>query len=590
MAVRLSDEFLENLRDKNDVETVISRYVELKRRGRNLVGLCPFHNEKTPSFTVYPETASYYCFGCRSGGDVVTFIRNIENLDYIEAVKLLAEQSGIPLPTDNFDDTIHNKRRTTYEANRVAAKFFHETLFSPKGEKQLKYLIGRGLTKAQITHFGLGAAPDDWHELCNYLTSKGFSRDDLVRADLVKLSEKNGKKNYYDNFRNKVIFPVIDLRGNVVAFGGRVLDDSKPKYINTGDTPVYKKGKELFGLNFAKNGNNGKIILCEGYMDVIALHGAGFTNAVAGLGTALTPEQVTVISRYADEIYLCYDSDGPGQMALKSAIELFSKTGMKIKIIIFDGGKDPDDIIKAKGAEFFKKLIDAALNPIEYYIFKAREKYNLETPDGKNNFLKECSKILAGAEAIERDIYSSKLAEEMNTEKNAILTTVNSVVNSKNRGQKREEFKTAQKTEREILKTIDPEKAKNVRASKAEDIIIITLLNNPSFYEKLKNILTDELFVTDINKKILSLVVNRIKEGKSTELSFLSPLLTSDELNILAGFFANSKLVSNTVDECVDCINVLKEEKEKREKIKPSQMSDEEFLNLFSSLKKREEQ
>ncbi len=590
MAVRLSDEFLETIRERNDIESVISRYVELKRRGRNLVGLCPFHGEKTASFTVYPETASYYCFGCRNGGDVITFIRNIENLDYIEAVKFLADQSGIPLPTDNFDDTTHNKRRTTYDANRAAAKFFNETLFSPKGEKQLQYLMKRGLTKAQITHFGLGAAPDDWHELCNYLVSKGFNRDDLVRADLIKLSEKNGRKNYYDNFRNKVIFPVIDLRGNVVAFGGRVMDNSKPKYINTGDTPVYKKGKELFALNFAKNGNNGKLILCEGYMDVIALHKAGFTNAIAGLGTALTPDQVTVISRYADEIYLCYDSDEAGQMALRSALSLFSKTGMKAKIIILNGGKDPDEIIREKGADFFRKLIDAALNPIEYHILKTREKYDLSTADGKRSFLNDCTKILSSVPPIERDIYSAKLAEEMNMEKSSILTTVNDSVNKRNNGQKRGEFKAAQKEEREILKAIDPEKAKNVRASKAEDVIIISLLNNPSFYEKLKGDLSEELFITEINKKILSLIIGRIANGQSTEISFLAPSLTADELSVVAGFFANSKIVSNTINECVDCINVLKDEKNNREKVKPADMSNQQFLDFFSSLKKKEDE
>ena len=595
MAVRLSDDFLEQIRDRNDIESVISNYVELKRRGRNLTGLCPFHNEKTPSFTVYPETSSYYCFGCHVGGDVITFIRNIENLDYIDAVKFLADRSGIKMPDEKFDDTVHEKRKLTYEANRAAAKFFHNNLFSESCKPQLQYFIDRGLSKSDITRFGLGAAPDDWHALTNYLVSQGFNRDDLVRADLIKLSEKNGRKNYYDNFRNKVIFPVIDLRGNVVAFGGRVLDNSKPKYINTGDTPVYKKGRELFALNLAKNGNNGKLILCEGYMDVIALHKYGFTNAIAGLGTALTPEQVTLISRYAEEVYLCYDSDEAGQKAIRAALSLFSKTGVKIKVIILptgkDEAKDPDEILRRRGGQDkFQSLIDSALNAIEYYLYITKQKYNLNTADGRQNYLNEASKLLSRVGAIERDVYASKLAEELNVDKNSILTTVNYNSNKENRAVKREAFKTAQKEERDVQRAFDPERAKNLRAAKAEDIILVSLLNNSAFYNKLKGDLTEELFITPLNKKILSLITERLNEGLSTEISLLAPHLTSDEMNVVARLFADTSLVSNTIDECVDCINVLKSEKSKQKKEAPSRMGDKEFLDFFANLKKSEDE
>ena len=591
MAVRLSDDFLEQIRDRNDVESVISNYVELKRRGRNLTGLCPFHNEKTPSFTVYPETSSYYCFGCHVGGDVITFIRNIENLDYIDAVKFLADRSGIRMPDENFDDTVHEKRKLTYEANRAAAKFFHETLLSEKGKKQLEYFLKRGLTRSEITRFGLGAAPDDWHELTNYLVSQGFKKDDLVRADLIKLSEKNGNKNYYDNFRNRAIFPVIDLRGNVVAFGGRVLDDSKPKYINTGDTPVYKKGRELFALNIAKNGNNGRLILCEGYMDVIALHKYGFKNAIAGLGTALTPEQVTLISRYAEEVYLCYDSDEAGQKAVKAALALFSKTGVKVKVIMLSGGKDPDEILKLRGGQDkFNSLIDNALNAVEYYLHITKAKYNIETADGRKNYLNDASRILARVGPIERDVYASKLAEELGVDKNSIITTVNYNTNKENKAVKREEFKTAQKEERETQKAFDPERAKFVRAAKAEDIILISLLNNTAFYNKLKADLTEELFITPLNKKILKLIVGRIDEGLSVEISLLAPHLTSDEMNVVARLFADTSMVSNTIEECVDCINVLRAEKEKQENKAPSSMDDQAFLDFFANLKKSEDE
>ena len=595
MAVRLSDDFLEQIRDRNDIESVISGYVDLKRRGRNLTGLCPFHNEKTPSFTVYPETSSYYCFGCHVGGDVITFIRNIENLDYIDAVKFLADRSGIKMPDEKFDDTVHEKRKLTYEANRAAARFFHEVLLSEKGKTQLQYFIKRGLTKNDITRFGLGAAPDDWHELTNYLVSQGFNKDDLVRADLIKLSEKNGKKNYYDNFRNRAIFPVIDLRGNVVAFGGRVLDDTKPKYINTGDTPVYKKGRELFALNLAKNGNNGKLILCEGYMDVIALHRHGFTNAIAGLGTALTPEQVTLISRYAEEVYLCYDSDEAGQKAVRAALSLFSNTGVKVKVIILpngkDDGKDPDEILGRQGGkDKFQSLIDNALNSIEYYLYILKAKYNLSTADGRQNYLNDAARLLLRVGAIERDVYASKLSEELNVSKESILTAVNFNSKKENRAVKREEFRTAQKEEREVQKSFDPERAKFVRAAKAEDILLISILNNTAFFNKLRDDLTPDLFITPLNKKILSLIINRLNDGLSVEISLLAPHLTSDEMNVVARLFADTSLVSNTLSECVDCINVLKKEKSKQEDKSPSTMGDQEFLDFFANLKKSEDE
>ena len=264
--MRLSDSFLEELRSRVDIESVISPYVNLRRRGKNLVGLCPFHNEKTPSFTVYPENDSFYCFGCGVGGDVITFVRRIENLDYLEAVRMLADRAGMALPEDGFDDSMAKRRTAVLEANRAAAKFFHAELMSERGREALDYFLGRGLTIETIRHFGLGYAPDDWRALKNHLNQKGFDDTLLESANLLRRSEKNGKVNYYDNFRNRIMFPIIEPRGNVIAFGGRVMDDSKPKYINTSDTLVYKKSNGVFALNFAKNGNDGKLIVAEGYM------------------------------------------------------------------------------------------------------------------------------------------------------------------------------------------------------------------------------------------------------------------------------------------------------------------------------------
>ena len=586
---RFSDDFIQQIRDNNDIESVIGSYIDLKRRGKNLVGLCPFHNEKTPSFTVYPDTASYYCFGCGAGGEVINFIRNIENLDFIEAVKLLADRSGLQIPeADNYDDAIAKLRRRVYEANREAARFYHETLFTEKGKAQLEYLLGRGVSPKMIKHFGLGAAPDDWHTLAEHLKNKGFNRDELVAANLLRSSEKNGKRYYYDAFRNKVMYPVIDLRGNVVAFGGRVLDNSKPKYINTSDTLVYKKSNELFALNFAKNGNDRKLILCEGYMDVIALHQAGYENAVAGLGTALTPEQVSLISRYADEVALCYDSDEAGQKAVRAAMTLFSKTGVKVKVIRLEGGKDPDEIIKKHGKERFDRLLDKADNDTEYKLSKLREKYIVETDDGKLNFLREAVKILAFCDSIERDVYAMRLSDELNVGKDAILQQINEIRRKENYRKNKAELSSAQKKVQNLDVAADPQRLKNVRAARAEDTILVTLLNNASFYRSFKDRLSEDVFVTPVNKRLLEIIIKRLEESESIDISHLSQYLTSEEVSVVARLLANQAMVSNTLKECEDCLLVLEEEKKKREKLNFSQMSDDSFLELFNSLKKDE--
>lgn len=590
MALRFTDDFIDRLRDSNDIESVIAGYVDLRRRGKTLTGLCPFHNEKTPSFTVYPETSSYYCFGCGAGGDVVTFIRNIENLDYIEAVKFLADRAGLKMPDEKYDDTASNLRRRIYEANREAARFFHETLFSQEGKAQLDYLHRRNMPMKMIKHFGLGAAPDDWHALENHLKTKGFNRNELVAANLLRYSEKNGKRYYYDAFRAKVMYPVIDLRGNVVAFGGRVLDNSKPKYINTSDTAVYKKSNELFALNFAKNGNDRKLILCEGYMDVIALHAAGFENAVAGLGTALTPEQVSLISRYADEVALCYDSDEAGQKAVKAALNLFSKTGVKVKVIRLQGGKDPDEIIRVHGREHFAKLLNSADNDTEYKLSVIRSKYNIETNDGRLNFLREAAQYLAGADPLERDVYAMKLADELNVSKDAMLEQIKSAVRKNNYKRTKNELANAQKKVQDIEKKVDPQRIKNVRASKAEDILLISLINNGAFYKKLKERIDNDIFVTPVNKKILNVLSERLDAGESTDISQLSRFLTPEETGAVARLLSKQSMVSNTLRECEDCISVLEDEKAKREIPSPSDMSDESFLAFFNSFNKKDEE
>lgn len=580
--MRLSDSFLEQLRMNTDIESVISPYVNLRRRGKNLVGLCPFHNEKTPSFTVYPENGSFYCFGCGVGGDVITFVRRMENLDYMEAVKQLADRAGMALPEDGYDDSLAKKRTAVLSANRAAAKFFHAQLFTPQGRQALDYFLGRGLSMETIRHFGLGFAPDDWRALKNHLNSQGFDDVLLESANLVRRSDKNSKVSYYDNFRNRAMFPIIDPRGNVIAFGGRVLDDSKPKYINTSDTLVYKKSNGVFALNFAKNGNDGKLIIAEGYMDVISLHQAGFTNAVACLGTALTKEQANLLSRYANEIILSYDADEAGQKATARALSIFGTTGMEIKVLHLTGGKDPDEIIKKYGAQRFRDIIEGAANDTEYRLLSARKGIDLTSDDGKVKYLSAAADVLAEiGSPVEVDVYASRLANELGVDKLAIQ----SQVKYKREGlQKRRKAQREQEQQRMLLSgqnTRNPERATHLRAAKSEEMLIASLMRNPDFYNKLKNELSVDYFVTALNKRIFSVILSRLEEGGNTEPYFLSSEFTPDEMAEVERIFRSSAQLSNTPEECADCIKILKEEKNKPEAIKASELSDEEFAKLF---------
>lgn len=580
--MRLSDSFLEELRSRVDIESVISPYVNLRRRGKNLVGLCPFHNEKTPSFTVYPENDSFYCFGCGVGGDVITFVRRIENLDYLEAVRMLADRAGMALPEDGFDDSMAKRRTAVLEANRAAAKFFHAELMSEWGREALDYFLGRGLTIETIRHFGLGYAPDNWSALKNYLNQKGFDDTLLENANLLRRSEKNGKVNYYDNFRNRIMFPIIDPRGNVIAFGGRVMDDSKPKYINTSDTLVYKKSNGVFALNFAKNGNDGKLIVAEGYMDVIALHQAGFTNAVACLGTALTKEQANLLSRYAKEVLISYDSDEAGQKATARAINIFSSTGLEVRVLRLSGGKDPDEIIRKYGAQRFRDIIEGAANDTEYRILRAREGIDISSDDGKLKFLSLAADILAELSSpIEVDIYASRLARELDVDKTALTAQVK---------YRRENFVRRRKAEREReqqrmlmsgVSSKNPERSANLRAAKAEETIIASLMRNPDFYQKLKDEISPDDFVTVLNRRIFTVVTDRVSQGGSAEPFFLSSSFTPDEMDEVTRLFRQSSQMRNTVEECMDCIKILKMEKNRPEDIKASELSDDDFAKLF---------
>lgn len=575
----LSEAFLQELKFKTDIEDIISTYVTLRKNGSTSKGLCPFHNEKTPSFTVYNDTQSFYCFGCGAGGDAVTFIKKIENLDYIDAVKLLAQRAGLQMPDNNsYDDSLSKKRRRVLEINRETAKFYYSYLISPQGRVGLDYFLNRGLSMNTIKRFGLGFAPDEWDSLLKHLKSKGYRPSEMVEAGVVKIGRNN---NYYDTFKNRVMTPIIDVRGNVIAFGGRVLDDSKPKYINTSDTIVYKKTNELFALNLAKDSGKDNLILCEGYMDVIAMHQAGFTNAVAGCGTALTNEQVRLISRYAKEVILAYDADEAGQKALNKAVSLFKQTDVKVKIPALVGGKDPDEIIKKYGRDKFKGMLDGASNDTEFALLEIRKKYNVTTSQGKIDFLNEALKVLAVVSPIEQDIYISRLSDELSVDKSSIKIQLDSYVKKRAYRQRRSEYKTIVDNSIRDNQRKSYDENVSIRQIKAEERIVGLLLRYPdcvNLARELDNRTLSSAFI----KKVFNEIIKRLDAQLDIDLIHFSAVLTSDELGRLSGIIARTRESKDAKKEFKDCISIIQNEYDKNI-IKPSDtMSDDEFRNMFN--------
>lgn len=571
----LSDSFLQELKMKTDIEDVISTYVTLKRRGATLVGLCPFHNEKTPSFTVYPATQSFYCFGCGAGGDAITFLKKIENLDYLDAVKTLAQRAGLQMPQEGFDDSLSKRRRRILEMNREAARFYHSVLLSSEGKVGYDYYIGRALSAATINHFGLGFAPNRWDALLKHMRAKGYQPAELVDAGLAR----KGQKGYYDNFRNRVMTPIIDVRGNVIAFGGRVLDDSKPKYINTGDTLVYKKTNELFALNFAKDSKEDALILCEGYMDVIAMHQAGFTNAVAGCGTALTTEQVRLISRYAKEVILTYDADEAGQKALQKAMTLFDQTDVKVRIPALAGGKDPDEIIRTYGRDKFKGMLEGASNETEFRLLALRRQYNLATTQGKIDFIGGALQILATLPPVEQDLYVSRLSEELGVERQNMKVQLQDLVARQGNRREKREFKrivqeNMRKTARETMAT-----DASLRKLRAEDRLISLLLRYPDCSRLCKDF--DPQWLTPgFAQRVFTLILQRLENGDGTELMDLRDRLTDDEMGRLSGIIARGGESADAKQEFSDCLQTIRAEQQKKQE-SAAELDDQAFRDLF---------
>ncbi len=534
-------EYVEEVVRRNDITDVVASYVQLRHRGRTHTGLCPFHSEKTPSFVVYPETQSFYCFGCGAGGDVITFIKKINNLDYVEAVKYLAGRAGMPMPEE--DDKVGRLRSRVLSVNKETARFFYEQLNAPTEEAAAAraYWRGRGLSDSTIRRFGLGYAPNDFRALRMHLRAKGFTEEEMLAAGVEKRSEKG---NVYDAFRGRVMTPIFDLRGNVIAFGGRVLGNEKPKYINSPETLVYKKSKAMFALSIAKKSTSRRYILCEGYMDVISLHQAGFDTAVAACGTALTAEQVRLLAEYADEVVLCYDSDEAGQKATARSLGLFSESPVKVSVLNIPNAKDPDEFIKKFGRDAFDRLLNGTSNAIEYKIQKVKSKYDITRAADRVEYIKEVIRILAdGVSPTERDIYAGRLAEETDVAKAAILNQLDAAVKA-GRRRKQRQF------ERDLLNqglgsdiklpynTMNSEKALGVAS--AEQQLVAAMVKNPDFISTVEKRLAPEQFLMEDMEEAYRAILRCRAQGIRPDLTALATQLPEDTVNRISHLLARN--------------------------------------------------
>lgn len=554
-----SETFLTELAERNDIVEVVSEYVSLgKRSGANYFGLCPFHNEKTPSFSVSPEKQIYYCFGCGKGGGVINFMMEIEQLSYPEAVERLAKRAGIPVP-EQENDVQSRRRARLYEVNKAAARYFHEQLNAPGGAGARDYISKRQISRKMATSFGLGYAPDSYNIFEQEMVARGFTSSELASADLIRPGSKGGT---YATFRNRLMFPVIDVRGNVTGFSGRIIGDGEPKYLNTRETPVFSKGRLLFGLNLARKSKRDYIILVEGNVDVVSLHQAGFDSAVASLGTSLTKEQAQLISRYKKEVVLAYDNDGAGLKASQRAIDILEKLDVKVKVLRWEGVKDPDEYIKTRGGDAFQNLIDRSESQIDYRLMNIRKKYDLNIPEQKVDFLHEATKLIATFPgSVERQVYAVRVAELAGIMADAVSKEVEQQRRRLLSGARREAernsrpINTAQPQERSL-------RYENLPSATAEEGVIRLLYLEPSLYEEAEASLTRENFTSETLARIYSLLLERIRANRPINTTVLSETLSGPEMSLFVSILNKPENLSNAKKTLQDYIKTIKDQQE----------------------------
>lgn len=553
--VRYSDELIDEIRNKNDIVDIISQYVILKRSGRNFFGLCPFHKEKSPSFSVSPDKQIFHCFGCGVGGNVFHFIEKIENLSFVETIEMLADRAGINLPTinNNIDDKLIKLKSRVYDINEVAAKFYHENLYKPTSKEAQNYIKKRKLDNRTLKNFLIGYS-GTFNELYIHLKEKGFSDEEILASSLVNRNE-NGK--FIDRFRKRLMFPIQDTRNRVIAFGGRVLDDSKPKYINSPENVVYSKGKHLFGLNVAKREQIKKIIIVEGYMDAISLHQRGITNVVASLGTAMTESQGRLLRKSSEQVIIGYDADGAGQAATVRGLEILQNLGCDIRILQIEGAKDPDEFVTKYGPERFLKYVDNAISLVEYKVKVLKQNLNIENTSDKIKFLKEIAKELSKiSNNIEREVYIDKISLEYKISKEAIYSEINKLIYGKNDNEKKSVTSKIVAPQKKVVEETDQAIAKR------EGLIIYLLINYPSeSYLKIKEIISIDDIKSQRNKKILTKLYEELEKGHSNIDNILDWFEEEEIINYLTSIMAYDFEITE-VNKCIeDILNIYLKEK-----------------------------
>ena len=585
----IDQKIVEEIKARNPIEDVMSQYAVLKRAGSNMVCACPFHSEKTPSCTIFLARQSFYCFGCGAGGDVISLVRRAEGLEYTEALEYLGRRVGIDIISSDSDAPRFDKRRF-YEMNKAAARYFRDVLFKePTGALGREYAQKRGLSEEIIKHFGIGFAPDSFSSLYPYLKDLGYTEEEMSAAFLVGISSKSGRP--FDMFRKRLMFPIIDVSGNVVAFGGRIIDDSDPrKYLNSSDTPVFRKRKNLYALRYAKNSCAEKMILCEGYMDVIALHSAGFENAVATLGTAITPDQARLMAKYTKKVVICYDSDAAGQAAAEKAIRLINETGTETSVLNVKGAKDPDEFIKKYGAPAFSKLIGESKSKFRFTLDSILSKYDVSETDGKVRALSEICRMLAGVySSAERDIYTREIAEELGVKPEAIEADTKKIMRKMERERKDREREEALRTASGIGDRVNPDFATNVYAANVEEQIIALLLmmqENRDLLSKNPEMLTEDDFVTEFGKKLYQTIMKKA-DGDFLEAE-LGAELSVDEMSRLEAMkMKRYNLSYNGEKEFTELCAALRAEGRKKT-ISEKELTANELAEYFSSMNKKQ--
>ena len=553
----IPERFIDELVTRTDIVDLVSEYVRLNKKGRNYWGLCPFHSEKTPSFSVSADKQIYKCFGCGKGGGAINFIMEVDNLPYIDAVKLLAKRANLEVPETGSSPGMRERRQKLLEINKAAARIFHRWLYEAEGAEGLDYLLRRGLSRATLTNFGLGFAPNRWDGLINALSEQGYDKRDLLDAGLA-VSSEGGR--IYDRFRNRVMFPIIDVRGEVIGFGGRVMDDSTPKYLNSPDTPVYNKSRNVFALNISKRSKAGRVILTEGYMDTIALHQAGFDSAVASLGTSLTAEHAQLLSRYFQHAVIAYDGDGAGVSAAQRAIPLLEKAGLSVRVLRMKGAKDPDEFIKKFGREAFGKLLDESENHIDYRLEQIRRQYNLEDDTQRVEFLREATGLVASLHsAVEREIYGRHAAEMAGVSPEAVAQEVKKELNRRIYKEKKQKQRRDLAPATQLQPRQRGLRYENIRSARAEEGIIRLCLMDPELIRFMGS-LSGGQFSSPLLGKVYECLKRRFEQGLSTRLSALAAELEPEEMDHLAHVASQPESAANSRKSMHDYITLIQSE------------------------------